>query len=86
MRYCTDRSFETGDFFKLKNGFVTFILGLIYHSMALSQLQSLDTVPLKGRNLRSIEWCQEKYLCKSRETIPLTFTRLKKAGSIPLPV
>jgi hypothetical protein len=45
MRYCTESSFEAGDFLAEK-GLATFSLGLIRHSMALSQLQSRDTVPL----------------------------------------
>jgi hypothetical protein len=45
MRYCMDRSFETGVFLAEK-GLATSSLGLTYHSIALSQLQSRDTVPL----------------------------------------
>jgi hypothetical protein len=37
----------------LKKGLATFILGLIYHSMALSQLQSRDTVHLNERQFES---------------------------------
>jgi uncharacterized sodium:solute symporter family permease YidK len=42
MHYCTDGSFETG-YFLAEKGLVTLSLG---QSMALSQLQSHDTVPL----------------------------------------
>jgi hypothetical protein len=45
MLYCTDHSFETGDFLKEKR-FTTISLGLIYHSMVLTQLPSRDTVHL----------------------------------------
>jgi hypothetical protein len=43
-----------GDFFAEK-GLATFNLGLIYHSIALSQQQSRDTVSLKIHN----EFCIE---------------------------
>jgi hypothetical protein len=43
--HCTDRSFVTGNFLAEK-GLAALSIGLIYHSMALSQLQSRDTVPL----------------------------------------
>jgi hypothetical protein len=38
MRYRTDRSFETGDFFSGKRARDLFSLGLVYHSMALLYL------------------------------------------------
>jgi hypothetical protein len=43
--YYTDHSFETSNFLAQK-GRETFSLGLIDNYMALSQLQSRDTVPL----------------------------------------
>jgi hypothetical protein len=43
-----DRSFETGG---KRAGDLYCSLGLIYHSMALYQLQSRDTVSLKRRQL-----------------------------------
>jgi hypothetical protein len=46
MRYSTDCSFETANFSSEKS-VRELILGVIYNSMALSQPQSRDTVPIK---------------------------------------
>jgi hypothetical protein len=47
MLYCTDRTVALRrPIFKRKKGFAAICLGLIYHSMVLSQLRSRDTVLL----------------------------------------
>jgi hypothetical protein len=50
MLYCTDRIALRWAIFKRKKGFVTISLGLIYHSMVLSQSPSRDTAPLNCVN------------------------------------
>jgi hypothetical protein len=62
--------------FKLKKGFTTISLGLIYHSKALPQPPSRDTIPLKNKI------ATQGYMEKQESSLRRLRLQLKISGSV----